>query len=144
MKILVVADHDNKSLNKSTLSTITAALEIGPTEVLVLGSKCSSVADYASKIQGINKIYINDSEYYKNFLSENCAKFISEFSDGFTHILFSNNATGLIFTNITHELSLFFLLEFSVGQSESSNIRVKLLFRKRGRQVDGLEVGVFH
>ena len=94
MKILVIADHDNKSLNKSTLSTIKAALEIGPTEVLVLGSKCITVADAASKIQGINKIYINDSEYYENFLSENCAKFIAEFSNGFSHILFSNNATG--------------------------------------------------
>ena len=60
MKILVIADHDNKTLNKSTLSAIKAALEIGPTEVLVLGSKCISVADYASKIQGINKIYINE------------------------------------------------------------------------------------
>ena len=94
MKILVIADHDNKNLNKSTLSTIKAALEIGPTEVLVLGSKCIDVADYASKIQGINKIYINDSEYYENFLSENCAKFIAEFSNGYSHILFSNNATG--------------------------------------------------
>ena len=27
-------------------------------------------------------------------MSENCAKFIAEFSNGYSHILFSNNATG--------------------------------------------------
>ena len=45
MSILVIAEHDNVSLKPATLSTITAALAIGPdVDVLVAGASCAGVS----------------------------------------------------------------------------------------------------
>ena len=78
MKVLVVADHNNKDLIKSTLNTVTAAKIIGSTELLIIGSDCKTVADSASKVSGLNKIYLNDDLSFKNFLSENIAEFMAQ------------------------------------------------------------------
>ena len=56
MKVLVVADHNNKDLIKSTLNTITAAKKIGPTELLVIGNDCKTVAESASKVSGLENL----------------------------------------------------------------------------------------
>ena len=46
MSILVIAEHDNESLNASTLSTLAAAAEIGgDVTVLVAGHKCECSSD---------------------------------------------------------------------------------------------------
>ena len=102
MKVLVIVDHNNKELIKSTLNTVTAAQMIGPTELIVVGNNCENVALSASKISGIEKVYLNDDENYKNFLSENLSDFLKHFSDKYSHILFSNNAHG---KNIAPRLS---------------------------------------
>ncbi len=94
MKVLVVADHNNKDLIKSTLNTITAAKKIGPTELLVIGNDCKTVAESASKVSGLEKIYLNDDVGFENFLSENISDFLKDFAEGFSHILFTNNAFG--------------------------------------------------
>ena len=94
MKVLVIVDHNNKNTNKSTLNTITAAKKIGSVDLLIFGYNCQKVAEETSKIEEIQNIYINDAECYKNFLSENCAEFISSFCNDYSHILFSNNAIG--------------------------------------------------
>ena len=94
MKVLVVADHNNKDLTKSTLNTVFAANEIGPTDLLIIGNECKTVADSAAKVSGLNKIYLNDDLSYKNFLSENISEFLKDFSTGYSHIIFTNNAFG--------------------------------------------------
>ncbi len=94
MKTLVFVDHNNVDLNKSTLNTITAAKKIGTVDLLVIGNNCKSVVSTASKIEGIEKIYVNENEFYKNFLSENCSEFLMKFSTNYSHILFTNNAVG--------------------------------------------------
>ncbi len=94
MKTLVIVDHNNVDLNKSTLSTITAAKKIGTVDLLIIGNDCKSVGSTSSKIKGIEKIYMNEDECYKNFLSENCSEFIMKFSSSYSHILFTNNAIG--------------------------------------------------
>ena len=71
MKTLVIVDHNNVDLNKSTLSTITAAKKIGSVDLLIIGNDCKSVGSTSSKIEGIEKIYMNEDKCYKNFLSEN-------------------------------------------------------------------------
>ena len=94
MKTLVIVDHNNVDLNKSTLSTMTAAKKIGSVDLLIIGNECKSVSLAASKIDGIEKIYINENECYKNFLSENISEFIMKFSSDYSHVLFTNNASG--------------------------------------------------
>ena len=50
MAVLVVADHDNKTLRDTTLKTVTAAQKLGEVDVLVLGSGCRAAADEAAKV----------------------------------------------------------------------------------------------
>ncbi len=94
MKVLVIADHNNDQLNKSTLSTITAGKKLGKVDLLIIGNKCENVTKTASNISGVEKIFINDHECFANFLSENCSEYIKQFSTDYSHILFTNNSNG--------------------------------------------------
>ena len=60
--------HDNNALDQSTLSTITAATNIGgDISVLVAGSGCQSVADEVASVAGVSKVLIADNEAYVVF-----------------------------------------------------------------------------
>ncbi len=94
MKVLVIADHNNHELNKSTLSTITAGKKIGKVDLLIIGYKCENVVKASSNLSGVEKIYVNDNECFANFLSENSSEYIKQFSSGYSHLLFTNNSNG--------------------------------------------------
>ena len=58
MSTLVIAQHDNADLNIATLNSVTAATEIGgDVHVLVAGSGADGVAEQASKISGVSKVF---------------------------------------------------------------------------------------
>ena len=60
--------HDNNALDQSTLSTITAATNIGgDISVLVAGSGCQRVADEVASVAGVSKVLIADNEAYVVF-----------------------------------------------------------------------------
>ena len=94
MKVLIIADHNNHELNKSTLSTITAGKKIGKVDLLIIGYKCENVVKASSNLSGVEKIYVNDNECFANFLSENSSEYIKQFSSGYSHLLFTNNSNG--------------------------------------------------
>ena len=88
MSILVVAEHDNNEIKGSTLNTVTAASEIGgEVSVLVVGSESSSVAEQASKIDGISSVIHVDDPIYKNFLAEELGNLVASVAEGFNYIL---------------------------------------------------------
>ena len=61
MSILVVAEHDNQELKKSTLNTIEAAKKIDSNiDLLIAGSNCNEVADNACKLPDIAKVLVAD------------------------------------------------------------------------------------
>ena len=95
MSILVVVEHDNEELKGATLSTITAAKEIGSEiDLLVAGFSCDSVADQACSIPGIGKVLVANNESYKNFLAENIGTLVSEVGKGYSHILAAATSNG--------------------------------------------------
>lgn len=95
MSILVVAEHDNKNLNASTVSTIAAANKIGSDiDVLVAGENISAVAEQASKIRGVKRVLVADAPQFANFLAENIAQQVLTLADAYSHILFVANANG--------------------------------------------------
>ncbi len=70
MAILVYAEHDNAELKKATLSTVTAATQMGDdVHVLVAGSGCKPVAEQAAKVAGVSKVICVGSitSSYKDF-----------------------------------------------------------------------------
>lgn len=95
MSILVVAEHDNKNLNASTLATIAAANKIGADiDVLVAGENVNTVAEQASKIRGVKKVLVADAPQFAHFLAENVAQQVLSIADAYSHILFVANANG--------------------------------------------------
>lgn len=95
MSILVVAEHDNKNLNASTLATIAAANKIGTDiDVLVAGENVNPVAEQASKVRGVKKVLVADAPQFAHYLAENVAQQVLSIADAYSHILFVANANG--------------------------------------------------
>jgi electron transfer flavoprotein alpha subunit len=88
MSVLVVAEHDNQDLKPATLSTITAATQLGgDVAVLVAGSGCRAAAEKASKIAGVGKVLLADAEHYAHRLAENMALLIVRLAPDYSHVL---------------------------------------------------------
>ena len=77
MAILVVAEHDNKTLNDSTRAAVTAAAKMGgDIDILVAGSGAGAVAEAASKIAGVRKVLHADGESLAHPIAEALAALI--------------------------------------------------------------------
>ncbi len=95
MATLVIAEHDNASLKKATLNTISAAAAIGgDVDILVAGSGCQSVADAAAQIAGVGKVLLADNACYEHQLPESVAPLVAEQGKGYSHILAAATTTG--------------------------------------------------
>ena len=77
MPILLLAEHDNKSLKDATNKALTAAKQIGAdVHILVAGHDCQSVADAAAKLDGVKKVLLADAPAYAHMLAEPTAALI--------------------------------------------------------------------
>ena len=71
MAILLLADHDNKTLSDQTAKSLTAALQIGSdVHVLVAGKGCKAVAEQASRLAGVKKVLLADAAQYEHAMAE--------------------------------------------------------------------------
>ncbi|XP_055906824.1 electron transfer flavoprotein subunit alpha, mitochondrial [Eupeodes corollae] len=94
---LVVAEHNNETLNPVTLNTITAAKKIGgDVTVLVAGTKCGPASEAVSKIQGVGKVIVAESDAFKGFTPESLTPLVlaAQNQFKFTHILAGATAFG--------------------------------------------------
>ena len=95
MSILVIAEHDNASLNGATLNVVAAAKAIGgDIEVLVAGAGCAAVGEAAAKVEGVAKVLVADNDAYTNQLAENVSLLVAEIGKNYTHILFPSTSNG--------------------------------------------------
>jgi len=95
MSILIVAEHDNITLNVATLNSVTAAGVIGgDVHILVAGQGCSAVADQAAQVAGVAKILLADSSAYGHALAENIALLLAEIGTGYSHILATSTSNA--------------------------------------------------
>ncbi|MDA8782546.1 FAD-binding protein [Porticoccaceae bacterium] len=95
MSILVIAEHDNSSLNVATLNSVTAAQAIGGNiDLLVAGDGCQGAAEQASKVAGVGKVLVADNAAYAHHLAENLAPLIAEVGAGYSHILATATTTA--------------------------------------------------
>ena len=95
MAVLVLAAHDNASLNPATLNAVAAAVEISDTvDILVAGSACGGAAEASAKVRGIGKVLLADAAHYDNALAENIAPLIAELSGSYSHILGAATTDG--------------------------------------------------
>ncbi|WP_022957212.1 electron transfer flavoprotein subunit alpha/FixB family protein [Spongiibacter tropicus] len=95
MSILVIAEHDNASINGATLNTVTAAKAIGgDIAVLVAGEGCGAVAEAAAKIDGVSKVLVADNAAYGHQLAENVALLVAELGKDYGYILAPATSNG--------------------------------------------------
>jgi electron transfer flavoprotein alpha subunit len=95
MAALVIAEHDNASLNGATLNTVTAALACGgEVHVLVAGENAAAVAQAAAQVQGVSKVLHADSPTLGTQLAENLAAQVLAVAPAYSHILFPATANG--------------------------------------------------
>ncbi|MBL4742002.1 MAG: electron transfer flavoprotein subunit alpha [Idiomarina sp.] len=95
MSILVVAEHDNNSVDPSTLKTLAAAQKLGgDIHVLVAGKGCSTVADDVAKADGVSKVFLADNGVYEHQLAENIGALVAELGKDYSHVLAPATTTG--------------------------------------------------
>jgi len=95
MSILVFAEHDNSTLKAETLKTVAAAQAIGDDiTLLVAGYDCQSVADAASKVNGVTKVLVADNAAYEHQLAENLSLLVLELAGDYEHIIATALTTG--------------------------------------------------
>lgn len=95
MATLVIAEHDNQTLNPATLNAIAAGTNIDATvDVMVAGAGCAGVADAAAKVAGVGKVLLADHAALANALAENMAPVVVDVATNYSHILFAATTTG--------------------------------------------------
>ena len=95
MAILVYAEHDNAELKKATLSTVTAATQMGDdVHVLVAGSGCKPVAEQAAKVAVVSKVICVDNPAYEYQLAENVSLLVKDLAGDYSHIVAPATTNG--------------------------------------------------
>ena len=94
MTVLLLAEHDNASLNAATAKALTAAKAMGPVHVLVAGSGCAGVAASAAKLDGVAKVLVADAPNLANALAEELAALIVPLMAGYDALVVAATAVG--------------------------------------------------
>jgi electron transfer flavoprotein alpha subunit len=95
MAILVVAEHDNKTIRKATLHALAAAQKLGTDiHLLVAGHEAGEAAKAAAAIGGVAKVLHADAPHLGEFLAENVAALVAGVAKGYTHVLAPATSTG--------------------------------------------------
>jgi electron transfer flavoprotein alpha subunit len=88
MAILLVAEHDNATSSDQTAKALSAALKIGSdVHVLVAGKGAQGAADAASRLQGVTKVLLAESDDLAERLAEPLAALIVGIAGGYDTIL---------------------------------------------------------
>jgi len=74
MAVLLLAEHDNKTLAPATAKALTAARQFGgDVDILVAGEGCKGVAEEAAKLEGAGKVLLAEAPQLAHRLAEETA-----------------------------------------------------------------------
>jgi electron transfer flavoprotein alpha subunit len=95
MAALVLAEHNNTTLDEATAKAVSAAIRVStPVHVLVAGSHCKQVAEQAAKLSGVEKVLVADDPRYANFLAEPVGELVLSLAGAYDAILAPATANG--------------------------------------------------
>lgn len=94
MTTLIIAEHDNETLNPATLHAVTAASKLGPVHVLVAGENARTVAQQASNIAGVDKVFLAEAPHYQAQLAEEVAPLVASLADNYRYFAATASAFG--------------------------------------------------
>lgn len=125
MATLVIAEHDNKSLNEATRAAVTAAKKIGgDIHILVAGQGAKSVADEAAKVEGVTKVMLAESEALGHKLAEALESLVLSIADGYDAILAPASTVGKNFMpRVAAKLDVMLISDITTVESADTFIR---------------------
>ena len=99
MSVLVVAEHDNRTLKPATLNAVAAAAEIaakagGPVALLVAGQNCRVVAEEAAQVPGVATVLLAEDAAYEHGLAENLAPLVVKLAADYAYVLAPATTAG--------------------------------------------------
>lgn len=93
--ILILAEHDNRTLAPATARTVHAVKSLGEAiDILVAGADCRAVAEAAAAIAGISKVWLADDQCYGDGLAEPIAALIAQMAPGYDGMFAPATAGG--------------------------------------------------
>ncbi|BBU69716.1 electron transfer flavoprotein subunit alpha/FixB family protein [Fluviibacter phosphoraccumulans] len=95
MAVLVLAEHDNKSLKAASLNAIAAAVKLSAdVDVLVAGEGCADVVTKVAVLQGVKRVLVVDNPAYGDQAAEPLAKLIVSLAANYSHLLAPASSYG--------------------------------------------------
>jgi electron transfer flavoprotein alpha subunit len=95
MTVLLLADHDNKTLGAAVAKAMSAAKALGgDVHVLVAGSGCKPVAEAAAKLDGAAKVLLADAPHLGHQLAEEVAALIVGLMGSYDAVVAASTASG--------------------------------------------------
>jgi len=125
MSILVIAEHDNATLNDATRAAVTAATQIGgDVHVLVGGEDCGPVVDLAAKLTGVSKVLHADAPALNKKLAEAMETVVLSVADGYDAILTPATTSGKNFMpRIAAKLDVMQISDITAVESADTFVR---------------------
>lgn len=95
MSILILVEHDNKSLKPINLHTLSAAMQLSnEIALLIIGNQCDAVVEQAKQLPNIKQILVADASEYANQLAENTAPLIAEIATNYDYVVTAATTYG--------------------------------------------------
>jgi electron transfer flavoprotein alpha subunit len=94
MSVLVLVEHDGAHIKEATLAAVTAASKLGEVHALVTGNNVDGVAQAASKIAGVAKVYAASSPALEHQLAEAVAPVAARLMDSHDAFFAAATTTG--------------------------------------------------
>jgi electron transfer flavoprotein alpha subunit len=88
MAVLLLAEHDNRTLAPATAKALTAAAKFGDeVDILVAGENARGVAEAAAKLSGVRKVLLAEAPQLSKHLAEEVANLIVPLTQGYNVLL---------------------------------------------------------
>ena len=94
MAVLVIAEHNNKTLKRATLQAVDAAARLGEVHLLVLGSGVDAVAQAAAKVAGVAQVKVVDDAALAEPLAEVVTAQVVPLAKDYSHVVAAATAHG--------------------------------------------------
>jgi electron transfer flavoprotein alpha subunit len=95
MAVLLLAEHDNKTLAPATAKALTAARAFGTdVDILVAGQDCRSVAEQAANLDGVRKVLLVEAPHLAQRLAEETAAAVLPLMQTYGVLLAPATTTG--------------------------------------------------
>jgi electron transfer flavoprotein alpha subunit len=95
MTVLLLAEHDNRTLALATAKALTAARAFGgDVDILVAGQNCRAVAEEAAKLDGVRKVLLAEASHLAQRLAEEVAATVQPLMKDYSVLLAPTTTMG--------------------------------------------------